>query len=94
MVYTIMRMLFSRSGDVIQEGIGFNKKRSDYDKFNKINTNNDDIKYKFMSHKPNNAILPLNIYTTKSNINFDKNELIRILKTENNIRLSDEAKMK
>jgi hypothetical protein len=77
----LMRMLFSRSG-VYKDPI-------DYKILRKLDGG---IYSKYMGMKPNEAILPLNIYDTPSFINFSKDQLIEILKTENSIRLSDEAK--
>jgi hypothetical protein len=74
----IMRMLFSRSG------------------INLIKNENENIfnfgQQKIMLKKLNGAILPCKIYTSPSKINFNKSTLIKILKTENKIRLSNESK--
>lgn len=47
---------------------------------------------KFIGKKPNGAILPQLIYDTASKIELSRDQLIEILRLENNIRLSDEAK--
>jgi len=74
-----MRMLFSRSGVVVNN-------LANYD-----NSNNEPIG-KFMSFKPNKAILPNYIYDSPSTIEFSKDELMQILEFENILRLSNEAK--
>lgn len=53
---------------------------------------NSDVIGKTMSEKNNGAILPQYIYSSPPKLNFSKEELIRILKRENTIRLSNESK--
>ncbi len=76
-------MLFSRSG------VNFNNKISSR---NYENFALESIVVKFMGIKPNSAIFPQIIYDSPSVIEFSREELIKILKTENEIRLSDEKK--
>lgn len=73
----VMRMLFSRSGIISQIA---------------SNRTNGDIIGKSISSKNNEAILPQYIYSSPPKLNFTKEELIRILKRENLIRISEESK--
>jgi len=47
---------------------------------------------KFLAKKSNGAVLPCIVYQTIPNISFDKSTLLKILQTENELRLSDFAK--
>jgi len=77
-IYDVMvRMLFSRSGEVNETFKNFNENQIE----------------KKMGMKNNGAILPLYIYPHPSKITFNKEELMRILRIENSIRLSRESQL-
>ena len=56
------------------------------------NLYNFDITGKTLAKKPNGAVLPQLIYNSPSRIEFSKEQIIKILRLENKIRLSNKAK--